>query len=733
MIPSLSLLSETFSMKRYAVLLLLTLFVGASGSAQTPTPSASPTPVRPEDEVVRITTSLIQVDVTVTDSRGRMITDLKPEEMEIYENGKKQKISNFAFVSNVREIPTEKPGKIDRNAPIVPTSPIKQDQVRRTVALVVDDLTLSFESVYYVRRALRKYVDEQMQEGDLVAIIRTAAGIGALQQFTSDKRMLYAAIERVKWNPAGSGGIGAFAPLRGAVETGEEDDEPEPGERTAEGREREFDDFRINYFVAGTLGAVGYVVRGMSELPGRKSVMLFSDGFMLFNDNASGMRETSRIMGSLRGLIDQANRSSVVIYTLDPRGLQVMGLTAADNTGGMSMQQVQNAMSARSARMRDSQDGLIHLARETGGFAVINNNDLAGGIRRVLDDQSYYLVAYEPDEETFDPAKRRYNRLDVKVLRKGARVRYRSGFFGISDEQATAARSGQGDILHALISPFAKNEIAVRLNTILAVQEIAAEKKGKPNDTIPVVRSLLHIAAKDITFEDSPGGKKLAKFDVLAIGFGDNGVAVDSLSKTYTLTLNKERYDEFMERGFVYEVSFPIKKPGGYQLRIALKDNLSSKIGSASQYIEVPNIKKRRLTLSGVAIENLSYKEWQRRHAGGPEDSGESRSNPLLDTALRQFKRGSVINFGLSVLNSRTAASLSSQVRLYRDGKEIFVGDPKPLGTPDATGSVTFLSSLSLATQMDAGEYVLRIDITDSNTKGKYRTATQFVQFEVID
>ena len=84
---------------------------------------------------------------------------------------------------------------------------LRPEQVRRTIALVVDDLQLSFESTAYVRRMLKKFVDEQMQPGDLVAIIRTGSGIGALQQFTSDKQQLYAAIERVRWNMRGGAGI----------------------------------------------------------------------------------------------------------------------------------------------------------------------------------------------------------------------------------------------------------------------------------------------------------------------------------------------------------------------------------------------------------------------------------------------------------------------------------------------------------------------------------------------
>ena len=700
-------------------LLILLLATAAVGQVQRPT--ASPTPLPDEPDVVKITTSLIQVDVTVTDSRGRVITDLKPEELEIYENGKKQPISNFSFVSNVRER-VEKQNRVEKNAPVIPTTPLKEESVRRTVALVVDDLTLSFESTYYVRQALKRFVDEQMQEGDLVAIIRAGAGIGALQQFTSDKRMLHAAIEKVRWNPSGAGGIGAFAPLEARVDTGAPEEEPEPGERTQEGRDREFNDFRSNYFVTGTLGAVNYVVRGMAELPGRKSIMLLSDGFRLFNRDASGSIESSRIMASLRSLVDQANRSSVVIYTLDPRGLQVGGLTAADNTQGRTTEEVNQAMSDRSNDLRETQDGLVYLAKQTGGFAIINNNDLAGGIRKVLDDQSYYLVAYEPEDETFDPKTRRFNRLDIKVLRKGARVRYRSGFFGISDETLPTSTSTKGNLVYALTSPFVVNEIAVRLNTLFGVQK----------DQTGYVRALLHVSTKDIAFSDSPDGKKVATFEVLAVGFGDNGLAQDQLSKSYTMTLTRERYDQFLKRGFVYDLFFTLKKPGAYQLRIALKDTTTNKIGSAHQFIDVPNLKKKRLTISGLALENVSEAAYQKRLANkGAPVPGDSE--PLIDTAARQFKRGSLLNFGLSVHNFKLATGLTSRVILYKDGKVVYTGSPSPLTFQPVDGAIPFMRSLSLPMQMELGEYALRVDITDTNAKGKHRTATQFIQFEIVE
>src|SRR5437868_991662 len=191
-------------MNRIVLATLILIVPGApNGSAQRPSPTPPPAPVlqtqKPEDvDVVRITTNLVQVDAVVTDKNGKPVTDLKPEEVEIFEDGHKQKITHFTF--NLTEsVPTERVAKsaaTDKTAPPIPTSRLRPEDIKRTIAIVVDDLGLSFESTYYVRRALRKFVDEQMQPGDLVAIIRTSGGMGALLQFTSDIRQIYDAVER---------------------------------------------------------------------------------------------------------------------------------------------------------------------------------------------------------------------------------------------------------------------------------------------------------------------------------------------------------------------------------------------------------------------------------------------------------------------------------------------------------------------------------------------------------
>ncbi|HEX5734520.1 MAG TPA: VWA domain-containing protein [Blastocatellia bacterium] len=297
-----------------ALSFVIAFFTTASSQQKTPVQKAPQ-----KEDVVRISVTLVQVDVTVTDHKGRQVTDLKPEDFEIYEDGRPQRISAFSYElaepkseTRVAVAAEAQPPNVNAphiNAPPLPPTRLKPADVRRTIALVVDDLTLSFQSAYHVRSALKKFVAEQMEPGDLVAIIRTGAGMGALQQFTNDKRQLYAAIERVRWNPAGSGQIGAFA----LIDT----DTP---------RTPELDQIREDIFSVGTLGALNFIVRGLDELPGRKSIILFSDGITIHNHDAS-----SRVLDSVRRLVDLANRASVVVYTIDPRGLQYLGLTAADH------------------------------------------------------------------------------------------------------------------------------------------------------------------------------------------------------------------------------------------------------------------------------------------------------------------------------------------------------------------------------------------------------------------
>ncbi|MCX6621433.1 MAG: VWA domain-containing protein, partial [Acidobacteria bacterium] len=156
-----------------------------------------------EEPTLRITVTMVQVDAVVTDKQGKHLTGLKPDDFQVFEDGKQQKISYFSYVPGVSPPPRKlAPASSKKTVTTVVPGGAKAtpENTKRTMALVVDDLGLSFTSTHVVKEELRKFVDQQVQPGDLVAILRTGVGIGALQQFTTDKRVLYTAIDRIRWN-----------------------------------------------------------------------------------------------------------------------------------------------------------------------------------------------------------------------------------------------------------------------------------------------------------------------------------------------------------------------------------------------------------------------------------------------------------------------------------------------------------------------------------------------------
>lgn len=730
-----------------------------------PTPAPSPTSGTPQptpppaqqgaasgqddDDVVRITTNLVQVDAVVTDRQGRQVTDLRAEDFEILENGRPQAITNFSYVALAPATSPTAPAVAaaarsnERGAPPVPPVPparLRPEQVRRTYALVVDDLGLSFASTYFVQRALRKFVDEQMQPGDLVAIIRTGAGSGALQQFTSDRRQLYAAIDRVRWNMAGRGGISAFAPIEGGplsesnsgLASGNIGNDTRTIEEENSLRTEAIDDFREEIFSVGTLGALNFVVRGMRELPGRKAVILFSDGFRILSP--SGRNE--RVIEALRRLTDLANRASVVFYTIDPRGLQTLSLTAADNTWDLNTEQIEARLSARRMAFFESQSGLIYLAQQTGGLAVRNNNDIGGGIRRALQDQSgYYLIGYRPEEATFNQTagRRRFNRVEVRLKRSGLRVRSRTGFYGISDEEARPVRRTRVEQLAAaLTSPFATAGVHLRLTSLFANEAQAGS----------FMRSFLHIEARDLTFVPENDGWQRAVVDVVALTFGDSGRIVDEVNRTETIRVRGATYRAILQHGFIYTINVPVRQAGGYQMRVAVRDAATERTGSANQFIEVPNLRRDRLTLSGLVAVGSSPTPAPSApaQASADESAMVQALNVQSSVAVRRFRSGMFLDYGYAIYNARLDRTsrrpqLTTQVRLFRDGQEVFAGQSQPF---DASGQtdmerLTVGGRLRLGTELPPSEYVLQVVVTDALVRNeRQRTATQWIDFEIV-
>lgn len=716
-------------------------------------PSPAPTPQGESDEeVVRITSNLVQFDAVVTDKEGHPVTDLRPEEFEVYANGRKQEVTNFSYIvaepGALAVASTPPPRAADKSAPPVPPARLKPSQVRRTVALVVDDLGTSWESTNYVRQALKKFVDQQMQPGDLVAIMRTSAGMGALQQFTNDKQILYRAIERIRWYPSGRSGVSAFAPMQARTSPGMSGAGRDDGSRESDSGNSTFgdgtdaaadmDEFRDEIFSVGTLGALNFIIRGMGELPGRKSVIMFSDGFPIYDQRDPGKspREIGhlRVLDNLRRLVDLANRASVVVYTVDARGLPVLGLTAADNTNGRDFRQVQQELDTRSNNYRDSQAGMGYLADQTGGLFIHDNNDLGGAVRRALEDQKgYYLIGFRPDDSVFERVRGRmhFNSLQVKLRRPGLKVRTRSGFIGVTDEEAKPVhRTRAEQIVAALTSPFASGDVRVRLTSLFG----GYLKNGA------FVSSLMHIDLGNVHFEEEPGGWHKAVLDVVAFTFGEEGQVVDQIDRTETFRVRNQAFDTVRRDGLVYTLQVPVRKPGAYQLRVAVRDAVTEKLGSAGQFIEVPSLKKDRLSISGLLMQSGEYTE---AHAGpaAPAAGGQTEAPDERlaqgGPALRRFRLGEAIDYYFNIYNPHLDPAgrprLQTQLRIFRDGRQVYAARPVDFDPGQQTDMKTLHDGVRMRLNgLAPGEYVLQIVVTDLLAPEKHRTAAQWTDFEIV-
>lgn len=703
-----------------------------SPSTQQPTKPATEQSATDDHDIVKISTNLVQIDAVVTRS-GKQVTDLNAEDFVILQDGKPQAITNFSYVWNV---PADKvataPAKGRISVPTLPAA-IKPSDPHRTIAFVVDDLGLSFDTINQVRRQLRKFINEEMQPNDLVAIIRTAGEVGTLQQFTADKRLLTNAVERLKWYPCSRAGVSFF----------------EPGNT----------DHSCANTYRLTLRALRYIASGMGRLPGRKSLVILSDSMPVKTMSAGPTAPSARLAPqdgayavpgpagkaeepsadstesfglALQRIEETAIRSSVVIYAVDTRGLVDTFPSAATSFGstgqwsavpargpGSASRQIGPMMSGYSNRLFLDRQGSGMMAEETGGLLMYNSNDF--GLKEIVEDQQgYYLIGFRPDGETFN---KNFHKISIKLKPKGLAVRTRSGFFGVTDEDARKTQQAALSNVNAILSsPFAHNDISVRLNPVFA----------NVSNTGSVLRSFIYINARDLSFSSPAGGLHTAGFDVDSILFGDNGRPLYQRSQTATLQLNDEQYQRTLREGVVYNFDLPVKMAGTFQFRVAVRDHDSAKIGTAAETVEIPNLATNTLALSGIVL----TPETALKNISPANEAADAFTLP----GARTFRRGDTLMFGYVIYNGQLdkltspQPQLSAQTRIFRNGKLMYTGVPAPMtlsGQPDLQ-RITAGGRLQLGTEFPDGEYVLQIVIADNSNKGKPRTGTQWIDFEIV-
>jgi VWFA-related protein len=709
----------------------------SSTRAQPPADAVPPASPKRSPLVVRIGVDVVQIDAVVTDKKGRAVADLNAGDFEILQDNRSRPVSYARYV-----VADTAPLAASVDGADAPSgrAPLRPEEVRRSMVFVVD--SLSPTGMYATREALTKLVNEDLRAGDLVAIVRVDRDMGLLQQFTSDRRVLQAAVDRLVYRP----GVGDWNP---DVADGYCHDDGYLFARAP---------YPMGDPPVATLNAIDFVLEGLRELPGRKSVVLFSESLSLFERTDFLGRPSvpdPDIIDAVRQVTDLANRGSVVIYTVDPGGLRTGGFSAARAWSGPRSRGFAEAPSdslvspfvfgdrlgCRATQELNARSGLEILARQTGGLFFRNENRVSAAVGEVFEDQKgYYVIGYTPDEQTFARSTRGpvFHNLKVRVKREGLRVRSRAGFIGVTDadDVRPAPEKVEHRLLRAMASPFVANDLPVRLTAVF----------GHDPARGYVVRSLVHVDGARLTFVERDAGGHEARLELAAAVFGDNGVVVQDGNHEVRFQVAPENVERLRQDGVVIDFDIVLGKPGPYQLRVALRDPATGTTGTASQFVPVPDLSKPRLALSGIVLESKPAAA----HAPDPRSPSVATDEARMSPARRRFVPGTDLRYAFAVYNPaidrRTGEPrLGTELRLVRAGVDVFKADMAPTRTltPLALASrekkkvkavpgYAVTGAFRLPADLEPGEYALQILVTDQLTEAKVRRSAQWTELEVL-
>jgi VWFA-related protein len=557
---------------------LAALLVALAGAGLLAGQNPPPQPATPQTPTFKVRVDYVEVDALVTDRQGQFVRDLKKEDFQVLEDGKPQTIANFGLV----DIPIE---RADR--PLYAAAPIEPD-VRtnerpfdgRVYVMVIDDLHTLFGRSNRVKIAARQFIQRNLGANDLMAVVHTGGPIDANQEFTSNKRLLLAAVDRVSGLKVQSATLGRteeYYRTRDQRQAGDAVNDPDEAERGFKAR--------------STLETLRGVADWFGGVRGRrKSILFVSEGIDYDINDVFNNNSASTIIDETRELIAAATKANVSVYGIDPRGLTDLGdesITVQsfpdDTSLGIGSGSLQN-------EVRLSQDSLRTISDETGGFAVVNRNQFDTAFGRIVqDNSSYYVLAYYPP--TDKPG--RFHKIEVRVTRPGLTVRSRRGYALPKVKAASTANKPastvSAEVRDALDSPIPVSGLTMHV--------FAAPFKG----TAPNASVLFGVEMRGRDL-------KPAANDKLELSY----IALDAQGKirggnTDAITLNlkpetKARVDQTGIR-LLNRLELP---PGRYQMRFAAHDSNGGTVGSVLYDLEVPDFTKAPLVMSGIVLTSLS-------------------------------------------------------------------------------------------------------------------------------
>jgi VWFA-related protein len=716
-------------MFRFTASLAVVLLLVVVAHAQNP-----PKP-QDDDDVVKVKSNLVNIDVIVKDKKGKYISDLKTEDFTITENGVVQKVEFFDAPLSKTE--TRKPGETVAE-PSAPTTTAP----RNYVSLVLDSQTTDLTNLKQVREGAIRYVKEQVTDADAVAVLSVTNSLQMLQPFTQDKAKLIATLENLGTSSESktfeqkdiSGNITS---LRDSLSGGSST----PITTTAGGSEaarRMIAERVLQQFIRlrtalslqqarPVLAALAALAEGLRPIPGKKTLVLFSQGFV----------SPSVLDWQVQSTIDIANRANVAIYIIDSAGLRA----GAQATGSLVPQSPLAGVSAitdqeqrikavggdtvfdnvRQEGQSREYDILYRLSGDTGGKFLKGNNDIGVGLERINQEiQSRYTLAYRSTNQNFDGT---FRKVKIQVHRPDAQIVSRSGYYAIAPEEIVllspadkkllanfaAAESNPGLPLYVSLSPFRTREGLY---------------------TVPLAIELPPSAVKF----DQKGDKRSMQLEVLGVLKATPEKVLSRLGGNFDVNVSANDYSLILNNNIFYRQDLQLT-PGDYTIDLIVRDKLTGKTTARRERFVLPELDSE---FAATPVVLSRYVEPASELPPNPADFPDvfvHGKRLIRPSPGRQFKAADNLIMFLAIYNPANSSDTGKplvrvSVRLMKDGQPVtkffdyVLTDVQAQPVPH----LTFAEYLRLAS-LAPGRYQAVIEAKDMVTR---KSVQQEASFQIV-
>jgi VWFA-related protein len=594
------------------------LLVALSGSPQT-VAAGGQAPQSPPSVTFQVEVNYVDVDAIVTDENGNFVPGLTQDDFEVFEDGKPQKVEMFSYV----ELPVERSDRF-----LILGRPVSSDARSnrrafegRVYVLVLDDLDISPLRTSLVKKSAREFVEQHLGANDLAAVVYTSGRTDATQDFTNDRGLLLAAIDKFVGRRLRSAAVEALERHyhKELTRLDRPDDYVESGSAIKDTAApidiRDLEREQRALAVLDTLRNLGEFMSGVRGR--RKAVLLFSEGLEMPMSEIYGLHTPTDVVGAIKDAITSAARSNVSFFTLDPRGLigmtsdyiELSGSAAPNVATGVFGSQ--NAQQGLLTEMKLSQDSLRTLAEETGGFAAVNQNTLSSAFTRIVDANSrYYVLGYYPPKHERDG---RFHKIEVRVKRPGLRVSARKGY--ASPRGKTPAERTREEAARRQLEAkrgAANNtsaELRDALNTPLQQSGLTLTVQAAPfrqTNNEASVALAIELDGERLEFDPRDNGAIFANnLELSFFGINQDGRALRATRSELNLTLRPETYKRVKSSGLRVNPRMSLE-PGRYQIRVGARDGVAHQVGTVFYDLQVPDFRKDPLMLSGLLLTSSS-------------------------------------------------------------------------------------------------------------------------------